>query len=161
MVDRKLAPEVSESLAVRWEPVYRSQLHYLVTWGTRGRRPVLKQRHLDRLKHLVEQICDDRGYGLFEFAAGSDHVHVLIAIRPSQSIASVVRELKGRSAATLFAEFPELRVWLRGNLAWDERYSVETVSAARVSHVQNRLRALHGPDEHSVRFTEQDLARAS
>jgi len=153
MVDSRLTPEITESLAVRWEPVYRSQLHYLVTWGTRGRRPVLKDRHVRKLQNLVQQLCTDRGYGLLEVAAGNDHVHILLAIRPSQSIASVVREIKGRAASTLLTEFPELRVWLRGNLVWDERYSVETISAVRVDRVQTRLRALHGAQE--------DLARAS
>jgi hypothetical protein len=38
-------------------------------------------------------------------------------------------------------------VWLRGNLVWDERYAVETVSALRLERVRDRLRALHGPDE--------------
>ena len=151
MVDSRLTPEITESLAVRWEPVYRSQLHYLVTWGTRGRRPVLKDRHVRMLQDIVQQICGERGYGLLEVAAGNDHVHVLIAIRPSQSIASVVREIKGRAASTLLAGFPELRVWLRGNLVWDERYSVETVSGVRVDRVQNRLRALHGGDESFAR----------
>jgi len=102
---------------------------------------------------MIRQLCDDRGLGLVEVAAGNDHVHVLIAIRPSQSIASVVRELKGRTANTLLVEFPELRVWLRGNLVWDERYSVETVSAVRLDRVQVRLRSLHQIDA--------DFARAS
>jgi len=140
----KLTPEITESLAVRWEPVYRSQLHYLVTWGTRGRRPVLKERHVRTLQDLVRQICEERGYELREVAAGNDHVHVLVAIRPSQSIASVVRELKGRSATKLLADFPELRLWLRGNLLWDERYALEVVSTSRLAAARARLRTLHG-----------------
>ena len=153
MVENRLAPEISEKLAGRWEPVYRSQLHYLVTWGTRGRKPVLKDRHVRRFQDLVRQQCEERGTTLLEVCAGHDHVHVLLAIRPSQSIASVVRELKGRTALALLAESPELRVWLRGNLLWDEAYSVETVSGIRVPRVQARLRSLHAND--------QDLARAS
>ena len=147
MVDGRLTPEITESLAVRWEPVYRSQLHYLVTWGTRGRRPVLKERHIRMLQDLIRSTCEERGYGILEVAAGNDHVHVLVAIRPTQSIASVVRELKGRTASVLLFEHPELRVWLRGNLLWDERYSAETVSAVRVDRVQSRLRALHAAHE--------------
>jgi len=153
MTSRMLTPEIQETLSHRWEPVYRSHLHYLVTWSTRARRPVLKSRHVSALTHQMTRVCEDRGYSLLEVAAGPDHVHVLLAIRPSQSIASVIRELKGRAATTLLTDFPELRVWLRGNLIWDERYAVETVSAARVTRVQERLRALHTPDE--------TLARAS
>ena len=152
-VEPRLAPELKESLRGRWEPVYRSQLHYLVTWGTRGRRPVLKHRHLQVLERLIQQACEERGFSVIETAASSDHVHVLIGLRPTQSVSGVVRELKGRSAVALLAQFPELRVWLRGNLLWDERYAVETVSAIRIERVRNRMRSLHGPGE--------DLAAAS
>ena len=142
-----LAPEVHESLMVRWEPVYRSRLHYLVTWGTRGRKSVLRQRHIQALETKLQRICAERGLDLREVSAGTDHVHVLVALKPSHSVASIIRELKGRTAMELLETFPELRVWLRSNLLWDERYSVETVSAPRVERVRNRLRALHGGHE--------------
>lgn len=146
-MDANLAPEVKESLHGRWEPMYRSQLHFLVMWGTRSRRPVLRDRHIRALQHLIKQVSDERGFSLLEVVATSDHVHVLLGLRPTQSIASVVRELKGRSGVALLAQFPELRVWLRGNLIWDERYAVETLSAMRVDRVRERLRTLHGPPE--------------
>lgn len=152
-MDQNLAPEVKEELSQRWEPVYRSQLHYLITWSTRARRPVLKARHVRALQRLIETACAERGFDLLEVAAGSDHVHVLLALAPSQSVASVVRELKGRTGMTLIQDHPELRVWLRGNLLWDERYAVETVSAMRLDHVRSRLQSIHGPHE--------DLAVAS
>ena len=152
-MERHLAPELDEALNGRWEPVYRSQLHYLVTWSTRGRRPVLKERHVRALQQLVQQACEERGFGLVEVAAGADHAHVLLALKPSQSVASAVRELKGRTGMSLLSQYPELRVWLRGNLVWDERYAVETVSAPRLEHVRGRLRSLHGGPE--------DLAEAS
>jgi putative transposase len=157
MISRALAPEIQETLSKSWEPIYRSQLHYLVTWSTRGRRPVLKDRHARALIDQLAAVCEERGYALLESAIGQDHVHVLLAMRPSQSVSSVIRELKGRSAHVLLADFPELRVWLRGNLLWDERYAVETVSAVRVQRVQERLRALHAP----AHVDEYRLARAS
>jgi putative transposase len=133
--------------------VYRSTLHYLITWSTRGRRPVLRERHVRALQSLVRQTSEERGFTLLEVLAATDHVHLLIGLAPSQSVASAVRELKGRAGMALLQEYPELRVWLGGNLVWDERYAVETVSPARIDAVRSRLRALHGPDE--------DLARAS
>jgi len=151
-VDRSMTPEVHEALMGRWEPVYRSQLHYLITWSTRGRRPVLRDRHVHALQELVRQTCDERGFSLLEVQAGTDHVHILLALRPAQSVASAVRELKGRASMDLMSRFPELRVWLGGNLVWDERYSVETVSPARLERVRERLRVLHAED---------DLAQAS
>lgn len=146
-MDRTLGPKVNAALLGRWEPVYRSQLHYLVTWSTRGRRPVLKDRHLAMLGEMVASLCDERSITLLEVAAAQDHVHVLFGLRPAQSVASAVRELKGKTGMALLARFPELRVWLGGNLMWDERYSVETVSPARLPKVQSRLRTLHVPPD--------------
>ena len=146
-MDRTLAPKVSAALLGRWEPVYRSQLHYLVTWNTRGRKPVLKDHHLAVLGEMVTSLCEERGITLLETSAAHDHVHVLFGLRPAQSVASAVRELKGKTGLALMSRFPELRVWLGGNLMWDERYSVETVSPARLPKVQSRLRTLHVPTD--------------
>lgn len=138
-----LAPQLAAALKGRWEPVYRSQLHYLVTWTTRGRRPVLKASHAQALLELIPSLCDERGITLVELAAGDDHVHVLFGLKPAHSVASAVREMKGKSGMALLARHPELRVWLGGNLVWDERYAVETVSPARLDRVRERLRAIH------------------
>ena len=151
-MDRPLAPELNEALLGRWEPVYRSRLHYLVTWGTRGHRPVLKANHVRKLQEIIPRLCEERHVALLEVAAGADHVHLLFALRPSQSVASAVRDLKGRTAMTLLAEHPELRVWFGGNLIWDDRYDVETVSPARIERIRSRMRSVHGSD---------DLAEAS
>ena len=142
-MELELAPQVKQALEKDWEPMYRSQLHYLVTWNTRGRRPVLKERHAEALQSLVRQACEERDFELVEVVAGQDHIHVLFGLRPAQSVASAVREMKGRSSMALLAQFPELRVWLRGNLLWDERYMVETVSPLRVDRMRTRLSAVH------------------
>lgn len=138
-----LAPQVKSALSDRWEPVYRSQLHYVVTWSTRGRRPVLKDRHIEALQALIRQAADERDLELIEVIAGQDHVHVMFGLRPAQSVASAVRELKGRTSMALMASHPELRVWLRGNLLWDERYAVETVSPLRMGQMRERLLQTH------------------
>ena len=152
-MEQRLAPEIDEALRGRWEPIYRSQLHYVITWSTRGRRPVLKDRHVRMLRDLVQRTSDEQGFTLVEFAAAPDHVHLLLGLSPSQSVATALRQLKGRTGLELLAAYPELRVWLRSNLVWDEPYSVETVSAAQVVRMSERLRSLHPTDE--------DLAAAS
>jgi putative transposase len=144
-MDRSLSLPVQKALMQSWEPIYRSQLHYLITWSTRGRRPVLKDRHLEAIQSLVRAACDERGYELVEVVAGADHVHVLVGLKPAQSVASAVRELKGRTTMSLLQSHPELRVWLRGNLVWDERYAVETVSPLRLDAMRARLADTHRP----------------
>lgn len=146
-MNSKVAAEINGPLHERWEPVYRSRLHYLVTWSTRGRKPVLKERHARKVHELVARVCEDRGYELLDVAVGQDHIHALFGLKPSQSVATAVREIKSRTGLGLMSDHPELRVWLGGHLLWDERYAVETVSPIRLEHVQRKLRHLHGPSE--------------
>jgi putative transposase len=120
-------------------------------WSTRGRRPVLKDRHADRLQHMVPRLCEERGIALLDLVVGRDHVHLLFGLKPSQSVATAVREIKSRSGLELLADFPELRVWLGGNILWDERYAVETVSHARLQRIQEKLHHLHGGREPMAR----------
>jgi len=148
MVTAALAPDLEKSLLVRWEPIDRTQLHYLVTWGTRGRRPVLRGRHVEMIETSFRRIAAACSGAILEVAAGVDHVHVLLRMRATDSAVRVVRELKGRTAMELLERFPELRVWLRGNLLWDERYSLEVVAPSRLAAARARLRTLHsGTDE--------------
>jgi len=147
MVISTLAPEVMASLLEQWEPIRRNQLHYLVTWSTRGRRSALRDRHVRSLEVELRAICRERAIPLLEVCACSDHVHVLLGLKSTQSVASVIRELKGRTGMSLLESFPELRVWLNSNLLWDGRYSIELVSQPRLEPVRARLRALHGSHE--------------
>lgn len=146
-----LAPRVSDALHRRWEPVYRSRLHYFVTWSTRGHKPALKERHALRLGETIPRLCEERGVESLEVAVGQDHVHVLFGLRPVQSVASVVREIKSRAGLELLSDFPELRIRLGGNLMWDDRYSVETVSSNRLERVRERLKNLHDRPERLAR----------
>ena len=141
----KLTPRVHEALNRQWEPVYRSCLHYLVSWTTRGRKPVLRDRHVLKLRELIPALCDERGIDLLEMAVTKERLHLLFGLRPTHSVATAVREIKSRVGLELLSLFPELRVWLGGNLLWDDRYSVETVSTARVERIRESLRSDRDP----------------
>jgi putative transposase len=153
IVNDKLTPRVHEALNRQWEPVYRSSLHYLVAWTTRGRKPVFRDRHIVKLQELIPSLCDERGIDLLELAATKDQLSLLIGLRPTHSVATAVREIKSRAGLELLSSFPELRVWLGGNLLWDDRYAVETVSAARLEQLRESLRSDRDP--------HQPMARAS
>ena len=70
----------------------------------------------------------------------------------SMSVASAVREMKGRTSVALMAQFPELRVWLRGNLVWDERYDgLSNTLEVHVMELRRKLEAFGPRLLHTVR----------
>jgi putative transposase len=62
-----------------------------------------------------------------ELAIQQDHVHMLIQIKPRESISSVVHLLKGASSRILRKEFPELEEFLWGDSFWCDGYFAVTV----------------------------------
>jgi len=56
-----------------------------------------------------------------------DHVHVMIQVKPSDSIAEVVQILKGGTSRVIRKEFPELEEFLWGDSFWADGYFAESV----------------------------------
>jgi len=56
-----------------------------------------------------------------------DHVHMLVQISPRESVAEVVKILKGGTSKVIRSEFPELEEFLWGDSLWADGYFAETV----------------------------------
>jgi putative transposase len=125
-----------------WQPVCVARLHYHLAWSTRGQAPVLVGRRAATLRTLLEEMCRERSLTLQAVAITPAQVRLVVSLRPSQLAASVVRELKGRSALALLRQCPDLRVALGGHLAWNDRYALATVSPRQLPRLIERLAAI-------------------
>jgi len=119
-----------------------SRLHYHLAWSTRGKAAVLSDRHEAALRTILTDICRERGILLQALAITPAQVRMVVSLRPSQLAASVVRELKGRSALALLRQCPDVRVALGGNLAWNDRYALATVSPRQLPRLVQKLACL-------------------
>ena len=122
-----------------WQPVCIARLHYHVSWSARGKASVLTDARAQALREILDSICRERGVRLQALAITPRQVHLVLSLRPSQLVAAIVRELKGRSAIELFRRCPDLRVALGGHLAWNDRYALATVSQGQVNRLAARL----------------------
>jgi len=130
---------LSPSLAPHWVPLCVSRLHYHVTWTSRGRIPVFTGRRAKVASEMLRRLAGERGVQLEAISVRPDRVHLILSLRPNDRVASVVRELRGRSALSLLQELPELRVALGGNLLWSETYGIATVSPGKLAARVARL----------------------
>ena len=135
-------PSSSSAFERDWQPVCIARLHYHMAWSTRGKAAILNQRHETALRTILTDLCKERGILLQALAVTPAQVRLVISLRPSQLAASVVRELKGRSALALLRACPDVRVALGGNLAWNDRYALATVSPRQLPRLVEKLAAL-------------------
>ena len=60
-------------------------------------------------------------------SVNEDHVHILVQISPRESVAEVVKILKGGTSKIIRSEFPELEEFLWGDSLWADGYFAQTV----------------------------------
>ena len=86
-----------------------------IVWSTKYRYKVLEGDIKVRCRTILIQICEAEDVRILKGVVSSDHVHIHVEYRPSQSISDIVKRLKGRSSRKLQEEFPELgkRYWGR------------------------------------------------
>lgn len=106
--------------------VYQTQYH--IVFGTKYRRKWLKdyvKTELIRSFHQTQRSFPD--WYFFEINTDQDHVHVIMEIPPSYSIAEVVQILKTNSSKALRKQFGFLdRIYVHSGL-WSTGYFVSTI----------------------------------
>ncbi len=102
--------------------IFRLQVH--LCWITKYRYKVLKGEIANRAKELIRRICMEENVEIISGVVSPDHVHILISLDPSTSVAKIIKYIKGKTSRKLQIEFPELKkkywgqhFWVRGYFA--------------------------------------------
>ena len=102
-------------------------VNYHMVWSVKYRRHILVGKVEARLKELIFDIAQDKGFDVKSLETMPDHVHVFVSAHPKYSPSYIYKMLKGISGRRLFMEFPEIarRLW-KGQL-WNRSTYVETI----------------------------------
>jgi len=99
-----------------------SRLTVHIVWCTKYRYSVLKGDIKMRCRTLLIQICESEDVRILKGVVSKDHIHMHLEYRPSHSVSSLVKRLKGRSSRKLQQEFPELKKRYWGRHFWSIGY---------------------------------------
>lgn len=105
-------------------------------WGTKRREPIMqnKNKRIDLFKHIKSYAKEKKIY--LDFINGeADHVHCLISLACDQTIAQVMKLLKGESSH--FAS--EVKMF-EVEFDWADDYYAVSVSQSHVETVRNYIK---------------------
>lgn len=105
-------------------------LIYHLIWVTKYRRTVLTNEIGDRVKEVILEIAQEQKCNIVATETETDHVHVMLELKPTHSIPKLVQLFKGRSSRLLFQEFPHLKKRLWGGHLWSPSYYITTAGGA-------------------------------
>jgi REP element-mobilizing transposase RayT len=125
-------------------------MSYISSWlhcvfSTKERRPLITPPLRERLWPFLGGIARQNRMKAIEIGGTLDHVHILLSMPATLSIAQALQLLKGASSRWVHQTFPE-----HERFQWQEKYGAFAVS---VSLLDRTIRYIQGQEEHHRRKT--------
>jgi putative transposase len=127
-----------------------TQLHYHIVFSTKNREPSVASDIRERVWEYLGGVIRGEGGVSHRVGGVADHVHLLVSLPQTRSIADVVRKLKTASSTWLHETMPQANVW------WQTGYGAFTVSHSAIPAV---VEYIERQAEHHTTRTFQDEFR--
>jgi putative transposase len=127
----------------------RTRLLTHIIWSTYKKERLIPRSLRIELNDYLHSYADAHSMRLINLYVNSDHIHLLIDLEPTQSVASTVKLLKGASSRWLNQH--ELQ---KSKFSWGRGYGAFSVSQ---SHAQRVIWYIHNQEEHHRKrsFTDE------
>ena len=125
-----------------------SQIHIQVVFAVKNRRSMILDSWRDMLYNYIIAIIQNNRHKVLAIGGIADHIHILIGLRPSQSLSDLMKDVKGCSSK-----------WINDNrlsddwFLWQEGYGAFSYSKKDVQKVIQYIKnqAVHHKTQNMVR----------
>jgi putative transposase len=107
-----------------------TSLHYHFVFSTKKREPWISHEIEDRVWKFIGGIARDNGMKTLLVGGMPDHIHLAIALPPTQSVSKALQLLKGGSSKWIKDSLPQMR-----GFAWQDGYGAFAVSKSNLPDV--------------------------
>jgi putative transposase len=98
-------------------------LNYHFVFIPKRRKSVLLGEVTTRLRQIFLELSIEKGWDILALEVAPDHIHLFVAVKPTDTPSLVIKLFKGRSSHHLRAEFPHLK---KLPSLWTSSYFVST-----------------------------------
>ena len=82
---------------------------YHIVFTHKYRRKVIYNQYRNSVREILRRLCEHKGVKIIEGELMTDHVYMLVLIKPKISVSSFLRYLKGKSALMMFDKHANLK----------------------------------------------------
>jgi putative transposase len=125
-----------------------SQVYIQTVFAVDGRLSLIRQEFKEELYKYITGIVRNNGQKLIAINGMSDHVHILIGLRPAMALADLIRDIKADSS-----EFINRKKWVRGRFCWQEGYGAFSYGHSQLGTI---IRYIQNQEQHHRRRTFKD-----
>jgi len=117
------------------------QCVYHIEWCPKYRFNVFrKEGHKEDMETILQQIAAEHDMLIEELAVMPDHVHIVVHVQPSVSLAYATQLLKGRSSYEFFKKHPNLRLRYRKGHMWSRGKFYRSVGSVDLETTKQYVR---------------------
>jgi REP element-mobilizing transposase RayT len=129
-----------------------SQLYVQVVFAVKGRQNLISNTWKDELFKYITGIVTNEGQKLIAINGVSDHIHILIGIKPNKALSDLVRDIKANSS-----RFINEKAWVNGKFEWQTGFGAFSYSHSNLTNV---IRYIQNQEEHhkAKTFKEEYVA---
>jgi REP element-mobilizing transposase RayT len=110
-------------------PTY-TQIHIQTIFAVQDRERIIDKNWQERLYKYITAIIHKRKHKVLAIGGTDDHIHIFFGFRPTQSLSSLMQEIKRDSAEWLKQE-----KLVTGGFKWQEGYGAFSYSKSQIDGV--------------------------
>ena len=130
-------------------PSTHTNLLYHVVFSTKCRIPLITNHLQDELYRYIGGIVHGEGGVLLEIGGATDHVHLLVKLKPAKSVSDVICKVKANSSKWANENKMKIR-----KFGWQEGYGAFSVSKSQVGAISNYIQ--HQEEHHRKQTFQQE-----
>jgi REP element-mobilizing transposase RayT len=143
-----------------------TQILYQIVFSTKNRERCLVKEHREELFKYIWGLLKNKKCHLYRINGVDDHIHILMQLHPSQSLAALIKDIK--ISSTLYikekALFKNFTSWQEGYGAFtygikDKDKLIEYIKNQEAHHTKKTFKEeyLELLQEHGIEYNEQYL----
>jgi REP element-mobilizing transposase RayT len=125
-----------------------TQIHIQFVFAVRFREAVIHSSWKDELYRYMTGIVQNNKHKLIAINGMPDHIHILIGMRPTQSISDLMQDIKGSSSKWI-----NQKGFIKGKFEWQEGYGAFSYGKSQVKDV---IAYIENQEQHHSRKTFRD-----
>jgi len=125
-----------------------SQIYIQTVFAVNGRLSLIRAEFKEELYKYMTGIVRNNAQKLISINGMSDHVHILIGLKPAMALADLVRDIKADSS-----DFINRKKWIRGRFSWQEGYGAFSYGHSRLDTI---IRYIQNQEQHHRRRSFKD-----
>ena len=111
-----------------------TQIHIQFVYAVKFRESIIGKDWKDELYKYTTGIIQKNNHKMIAINGMSDHIHILIGMRPTQSISDLIQDVKGCSSKWI-----NKKGVLKGKFEWQEGYGAFSYGKSQVNDVVNYI----------------------